>query len=161
MITPQTFWGLVAHYSTMLTKTPHISPVRLRFWVSFVSWKSHLWSAAVVANIVCNMMAYCTTHNGTTLYMHHWNRPLLVQVMACGLFYCINYLENVLNNNTNPWFPPIGHCYDTATNTHVSTYPCWSLGVPVISTNIRTVGVFVKTAIILQWKCLCVQIAHT
>ena len=46
--------------------------------------------------------------------------------------------------------------------THVSTYFCLSLGVPVISTNIRTVGFCVKTALILQWKNAYVsQIAHT
>ena len=49
-------------------------------------------------------------------------------------------------------FSPNGHCSETATNTHVSTYFCKNLGASVIFTNMRTVGFCVKTAIILQWK---------
>ena len=38
-----------------------------------------------------------------------------------------------------PWiFPRSGHCSETATNTHVSTYFHYSLGAPVNSTNIRS-----------------------
>ena len=43
-----------------------------------------------------------------------------------------------------------GHCSETVRNTHVSRYFRLSLGALVISTNIRTVGFCVKTAIILQ-----------
>ena len=49
---------------------------------------------------------------------------------------------------------PSGHCSETAANTQVSTYFHQSLEAPVISTNIRTVGLCVKTAILHQWKLM-------
>ena len=57
-------------------------------------------------------------------------------------------------------WPPVvphtkGQCSETTANNHASTYFRYSLGAPVISTNIRTVGFCVKTAIIPQWKCMC------
>ena len=53
-------------------------------------------------------------------------------------------------------FYPRGHWPETVTNAHVSAHFRQSLGASVISTHIRTEGLYVKTTIIYQLKRLCV-----
>ena len=53
-------------------------------------------------------------------------------------------------------FNPSGHWPETVTNTHVSAHFRQSLGASVISTHIRTEGLYVKATIIYQLKRLCV-----
>ena len=53
-------------------------------------------------------------------------------------------------------FDPSGHWPETVTNAHVSAHFRYSLGASVISTHIRTEGLFVKTTVIYQLKRLCV-----
>ena len=53
-------------------------------------------------------------------------------------------------------FYPSGHWCETVTNVHVSVHYRQSLGASVISTNIRTEGLYDKTTIIYQLKRLCV-----
>ena len=66
----------------------------------------------------------------------------------------VNLLQCQLHE---PWiFYPSGHWPETVTNAHVSAHFRKSLGVSVISTHIRTEGLYVKTTIIYQLKRLCV-----
>ena len=53
-------------------------------------------------------------------------------------------------------FYPSGHWPETVTNAHVSAHFPQSLGASVISTHIRTEGLYVKTTITYQLKWLCV-----
>ena len=53
-------------------------------------------------------------------------------------------------------FYPSGHWPETVTNAHVSTHFRQSLGASVISTHIRTEGLYVKTTLIYQLKRMCV-----
>ena len=53
-------------------------------------------------------------------------------------------------------FYPSGHWPETVTNVHVSAHFRWSLGASVISTHIRTEGLYVKTTINYQLKWLCI-----
>ena len=53
-------------------------------------------------------------------------------------------------------FYPSGHWPESVTNAHVSAYFHLSFGASVISTHVRTEGLYVKTTIIYQLKRLCV-----
>ena len=53
-------------------------------------------------------------------------------------------------------FYPSGHWPETVTNAHVSAHFRYSLGASVISTHIRTEGLYVKTIITYQLKRLCI-----
>ena len=53
-------------------------------------------------------------------------------------------------------FYPSGHWPETVTNSHVSANLRYSLGASVISTHIRTEGLYVKTIIIHQLKRPCI-----
>ena len=55
-------------------KTPHSSPVRSRFGVSFVSSKSDLWSGVVIAVLYVISWYIVPRYSGTELYWY-WNKP--------------------------------------------------------------------------------------
>ena len=72
------------------------------------------------------------------------------------LYFAFINREKAFNDMNPGFFSVAATALKFATNIHVSTYFCLSLGASVISTYIRTEGFYVKTAIIHQLKCLCI-----
>ena len=120
----------------------------------------HLNTEVVNHQIVCGFYIFeirATSHRG--------QRVKVPDKIVQSIGYCVDDIVAVISNpglcmdrelHEPRIFSPSGHCSETAKNSHVSPYFRYSLGAPVISTNIRTVRFCVKTATILQWKFICV-----
>ena len=97
--------------------------------------------------------------NMTTYHRQHLkSRNKILRDLVCCFKKCSLITENIFEiiNNMNPgYFPQVATALKP--QTHVSTYSARVWGRLVIYTNIRTVGFCAKTAIIFQWKCICVS----
>ena len=113
--------------------------------------------------VICDMAAICVGLNVLTskkaITWSNSNHDAWRHMESLGPNTCIlvTLIDAWVSELHEPRiFYPSGHWPETVTNAHISAHFRWSLGASVISTHIRTEGLYVKTTIIHQLKRMCV-----